>query len=173
MRQPSVIVDLTVEIDHGQLYIYSAAPWADDPNNDAMLRALDDARASGRWVGLADGLINLVVPFRKSFDAPLRLEVWPEEPPADDARWDHVVDVDFEMSTREIVFEPSGGFAPVHCKDQVPPGSYRARVSGRGYAEARDGADGMDAYRLRLWPSVNPAAPALRKGWPGWRDQGM
>ncbi|WP_146241405.1 hypothetical protein [Actinokineospora spheciospongiae] len=85
--QPDVTIDLQVEIDHGQLYIYSVAPWANDPDNDAVLRALDDARRSGRWVGLADGLIDLVVPFAKSFDAPLRIEVWPVEPPADDTAW--------------------------------------------------------------------------------------
>jgi hypothetical protein len=36
-----------------------------DRDYDTMVRALDDARRSGRWGGLADGVIDLV-PFRKS-----------------------------------------------------------------------------------------------------------
>lgn len=166
--EPSVSINLQVEIDYGQLYIYSVAPWAEDSDNDAVLRALDDARQSGRWVGVADGLIDLVVPFRKSFDAPMRVEVWPEEPPSDDEDWDHVVDVDFDVRDGELVFEPSGGFTPVRSDEPVPSGAYRARVSGRGYAEAADGAVGLDSYRIRLWPRSQASAPALRKSWPGW-----
>lgn len=165
---PSITIDLEVEIDYGQLYIYSVAPWAADRDNDAVLRALDDARQSGRWVGVADGMIDLVVPFRKSFDAPMRVEVWPEEPPSDDDNWDHVVDVDFDVQGSQLVFEPSGGFAPIQCDNKVPPGSYRARVSGRGYAEAANGAKGLDSYRLRLWPRGSASSPTLRKSWPSW-----
>ena len=168
MSQPSVTVDLEVEIDYGQLYIYSVAPWADDPTNDAMLRALDDAQRSGRWVGVADGLIDLVVPFRKSFGAPMRIEVWPVPPPSDEDNWDHVVDADFDILNGHLVFEPSGGLTPIHCDEPVPAGSYRARVSGRGYTEAEAGAEGMDSYRLRLWPRTNDNPPELRKSWPGW-----
>ncbi|HEX7662695.1 MAG TPA: hypothetical protein VF444_24785 [Pseudonocardiaceae bacterium] len=163
-----IVVDLRVEIDYGQLYIYSVAPWADDPHNDAVIRALDDARHSGRWVGVADGLIDLVVPFRKSFEAPMRVEVWPTEPPADDGDWDQVVDVDFDVRDGQLVFEPSGGFSPVRCDSLVPPGSYRARVSGRGYADMVRGAEGMDRYRIRLWPRSGDRPAKLRRSWPGW-----
>jgi hypothetical protein len=169
MSEPSVTIDLDIEIDHGQLYIYSVAPWADDRENDATLRALDDARQSDRWVGVADGLIDLVVPFRKSFNAPMRVEVWPEEPPSDDDNWDHVVDVDFDVSHDELVFEPSGGFTPVRCDQPVPSGIYRVRVSGRGYTESAGGAEGLDSYRIRLWPRDTSRSPEVRKRWPGWR----
>lgn len=168
MSHATVTFDLEVEIDYGQLYIYSVAPWADDSDNDAMLRALDDARGSGRWVGVADGVIDLVVPFRKSFDAPMRVEVWPAEPPSDDDNWDHVVDVDFDVRNGQLVFEPSGGFTPIRCSEPVPSGRYRARVSGRGYAEMAKGAEGLDSYRIRLWPRDGENAAELRKSWPGW-----
>lgn len=168
--QPSVTIDLEIEIDYGQVYIYSAAPWTDDRDNDAMLRALDDARQSGRWVGVADGMIDLVVPFRKSFDAPMRVEVWPEEPPSDDDNWDHVVDVDFDVHNGELVFEPSGGFTPIRCGEPVPSGSYRIRISGRGYAEMAKGAEGLDSYRIRLWPRAGDNPAELRKNWSGWNE---
>ncbi|WP_253777908.1 hypothetical protein [Goodfellowiella coeruleoviolacea] len=166
------MIDLEVEIDYGQVYIYSVAPWRDDSTSDAVLRALDDARQSGRWVGVVDGLIDVVVPFRKSFDAPMRVEVWSEEPPLDNDAWDHVVDADFDVCDGELVFEPSGGFTPVRCPESVPSGRYRARVSGRGYAEAAEGAVGVDSYRLRLWPRENERPPELRKSWPGWQRLG-
>jgi len=161
--QPSFTITLEIEIDYGQVYIYSVAPWANDRDNDAMLRALDDARRSGRWVGLADGMIDLVVPFRKSFDAPMRVEVWPDEPSADDENWDHVVDADFDVQGGELVFEPAGGFTPIRCAEPVPSGNYRARVSGRGYAE-----EDRDSYRIRLWPRAGARPAELRKSWPGW-----
>lgn len=161
-RQPSFTITLEIEIDYGQVFIYSVAPWANDRNNDAMLRALDDARQSGRWVGLADGMIDVVVPFQKSFNAPMLVEVWSEEPPADDENWDHVVDVDFDVRGGELVFEPSGGFTPIHA-EPVPSGSYRARVSGRGYAD-----EDRDSYRIRLWPRSGARLAELRKRWPGW-----
>ncbi|MCP2259318.1 hypothetical protein LX15_003019 [Streptoalloteichus tenebrarius] len=132
-----------------------------------MLRALDDARRSGRWVGVDAGLVDLVVPFRKSFGAPMRVEVWADEPPSDDG-WDHVVDVDLDVRDGLLVFEPSGGFTPTRCEGRVSSGCYRARVSGRGYSAAAQGAEGMDSYRIRLWPRVRTASPVLRGSWPGW-----
>lgn len=133
-----------------------------------MLRALDDARRSGRWVGLADGMIDLVVPFRKSFDAAMRVEMWPAEPPVDDEAWDQVVDVDFDIHNGQLVFEPSGGFTPIRCAASLPSGRYRVRVSGRGYAEMVAGGDGLDSYRIRLWPRENDRSTELRKSWQGW-----
>ncbi|WP_156757632.1 hypothetical protein [Actinokineospora pegani] len=166
MSQPSHAVDLDVEVNHGQIYIYGAAPWADDPNSDAVLRALDDARQSGRFVGVSDGLVDLVSPAQWNFHAPMRVEVWPLEPPADDDAWDQVVDVDLDVPDGRVWFEGSGGRDPIPC--DVPPGTYRARVSGRGYAEVADGAEGLDSYRLRLWPRDGDTGPRSRKVWFGY-----
>jgi hypothetical protein len=58
MTQPSSTTHLEVEIDSGQVYIYCESPWADDTN--AVLRALNDAWQSGRFVGVADGLVDLL-----------------------------------------------------------------------------------------------------------------
>ncbi|MCK2238230.1 MULTISPECIES: hypothetical protein [unclassified Crossiella] len=168
MTQPTVTTDLDVEINHGQVYIYAQAPWADDPSNNAVLRALDDARQSGRFVGVADALIDLVTPVQWNFHAPMRIEIWSLEPPADDDAWDQVVDVDLDVPNGRLWFEGSGGREPIPC--DVPAGTYRARVSGRGYTEAADGAEGLDSYRLRLWPRGDETSPALRRGWPGWQN---
>jgi hypothetical protein len=73
---------LEVEIDYGQVYIYCKSPWADDTN--AVLRALDDAWQSNRFVGVSDGLVDLVTPIQWNFHAPMRVEIWALEPPVDD-----------------------------------------------------------------------------------------
>lgn len=172
MTQPTLTINTEIEIDYSQVYIYSESPYAKDPKSDAMSRSLDDARRSGRWVGVADGLIDLVVPFRKSFNAPMRVEVWPQQPPPDDDNWDHVVDVDLDVTNDRLMFEPSGGFDALTCEVTVPSGAYRIRVSGGGYTEADRGAEGLDSHRIQLWPRTSNAAPELRKSWPGWHDKG-
>jgi hypothetical protein len=162
-------VDLEVDISYGQVYLYGVAPWANDPSNDAVLRALDDAHASGRFIGIADGIVDFVSPVQYHFGAPLRLEIWPAEPAADDADWDHVVDVDIDLPMGELHFEGSGGREPLI--QQVPNGNYRGRLSGRGYEQAvADAAEGMDRYRVQLWPRSADAPPDLRKCWDGWQD---
>jgi hypothetical protein len=167
MTEPTMVVDLEVDVSYGQVYLYSAPPWAADPANDAVLRALNDARASGRFVGVADGLVDVVSPVQHHFGAPWRLETWTAEPPEDDRDWDHVVDIDIDITTGRLHFEGSGGREPI--SHDVPNGSYRARLSGRGYEQAvTDAAEGLDAYRVRLWPRAEDAPPELRRRWNGW-----
>jgi hypothetical protein len=169
MSQPSATINLEVEVDYGQIYIYAVSPWENNRSNDAVLRALDDAWHTHRFVGAADGVIDLVTPVQWNFHAPMRVEIWPEEPPSDDDSWDHVVDIDLDVPNGMLFFEGSGGGAPIPCA--VPSGTYRAQVSGRGYDEAgRDRIEGMDSYRLRLWPRTESGLPTLRKSWPGWRN---
>lgn len=171
MNQPTLTINLDVEIDYGQLYIYSQPPDDSDPDpdNHAVLRAFNDAWGTHRFVGVADGLIDLVTPVQWNFHAPMRVEVWPTEPPSDEDNWDHVVDVDFDVTNDQVIFEGSGGRPPIRSDEPVPSGTYRARISGRGYTEAETGAEGMDSYRLQLWPRTGSAAPQLRKSWPGWK----
>lgn len=69
-------------------------------------------------------------------------------------------------------FQRSGDmFDPDKCrKTTVPPGTYRARVSGREYADGDENAQGggRDGYRLQLWPRADAGAPVVRKRWAGW-----
>lgn len=167
MTQPTTTLDLEVEFGHSQVYIYSVAPWEADPEgHNAVLRALDDAYRSRRFVGVSDGLIDFLTAAEWNFNAPMRVETWAAEPPADDGNWDHVVDVDLDVPDGRLMFEGSGGRPPISC--EVPPGRYRARLAGRGYTEVKDGVEGVDSYRLRLWPREDDKPPALRKRWPGF-----
>ncbi|WP_433268230.1 hypothetical protein ACQPZF_03710 [Actinosynnema sp. CS-041913] len=170
MSQPATSTDLEVEINYSQVYIYSVAPWENDPNgHNAVVDALNDAHESGRHVGLASGLVDVLTPAEWNFAAPMRVETWEAEPPADFDNWDHVVDVDLDIPNGKLIFEGSGGRPPIPC--DVPPGRYRARLAGRGYDLTKAGTEGMDAYRVQLWPRTSDDAPSLRKSWSGWDTQ--
>lgn len=169
--RPSIAVAMEIEINHGQVYIYPESPYAKTPDSDAVLRALDDAWKSRRFVGVADGLIDLVTPVQWNYHAPMRIEVWSGQPPSDEDNWDHVVDVDFDVTNDQVTFEGSGGRPPIPCVEPIPSKTYRVRVAGRGYTEASGGAEGLDSYRLQLWPREADSAPALRKSWPGFQTE--
>jgi hypothetical protein len=173
--RPEQVIELVIDIDYGQVYIYGRAPWerpgAGQKEADAVLRALDDARASGLMVGSDSGLIDLLSPVQYHYHAPLELELWAEQPVEDDG-WDHVVDVDLDAPTGEIQFQQSGD-TEVNACAEVPPGSYRARIAGRGYdlATANGAVEGgADSYRIQLWPRTGDSAPALVKRWTGWPE---
>ncbi|MCP2248148.1 hypothetical protein [Lentzea aerocolonigenes] len=163
MTSPNTTMDVEVQIDHGQVYVYGVAP---DPERESVLKALDDAHQTRRFVGVADGLVDVLTPVQWNLNAPMRIEVWEAEPPDDDDNWDQVVDVDLDVPDGRLYFEASGGWNPLNF--EVPTGRYRARVSSQGYTEAREGAEGLDSYRFRLWPRDQESAPQLRKAWPGW-----
>jgi hypothetical protein len=160
--------DLVVRADHGQIYIESSATdddaWSDGHDYYA---ALEDAINSGRFVGVQPGLIDLMTPGQWNWNTPMRLEIWSGEPPDDSEAWDHEVDADLEVPDGWISFAASGGGYPM--RTEIPAGSYRVRVSGRGFTvRGRAGAEGDDSYRLRFWLRAQAADPALRKRWPGW-----
>lgn len=160
-------ITLEVRIDYWQLYIFDEASPGADLAGEAAQRALDDADESGRRVGTADGLIDVIAGVQWNFNAPMRVELWDHEPTDDDANWDHVVDIDLDAPSGHLVFQESGaGYDPTPC--EVPPGNYRARVAGRGYGLSNPCGGGLDDYRVQLWARRDPAEPALRKAWPGF-----
>jgi hypothetical protein len=166
---PVLARDLVVSADYGQIYIYSPEVLREDVEGNAYLAALDDATGSRRFVGVAGGLVDLLTPGQWNWETPMRLEVWTAEPDEDSDDWDHEVDVDLDVPDGQLVFEASGG-GPTVATD-IPAARYRARVSGRGFSElGHAGAEGDDAYRLRLWPRDADGSPVLRKSWPGWRE---
>jgi TonB family protein len=176
---PEGSMSLTVVADYGQIYIYDSArldserrrQFFADKERDVYGDALEDALADGinsrRYVGTSRGLIDLMTPGQYNFKTPMLVEVRQHEPGDDRQEWDHEVDLDLDIPSGVLLFEGSGGSGIQRIK--VPPGRYRARVSGGGFvALGFAGANGNDSYRLRLWPRQEDTEPVLRKSWPGW-----
>jgi hypothetical protein len=165
MGTPKVSRNVEIQIDYGAVCISDQAN-ADDPAGDTVERALDDAEGPLR-VGRADKLVVLTTPVQFNYATPMRVEVWPNEPADDSAGWDHVVDIDLDLPTGQLRFRQNGpADEAVSC--EVPPGAYRARLSGRGYEHTNPQGGGLDDYRVQLWPRESHAEPALVKTWPGW-----
>jgi hypothetical protein len=64
-----------------------------------------------------------------------------------------------------LCFEASGGGEPIET--QIPAGTYRARLSGRGYVAGVGEIEGHESYCLQLWPAEE-TAPVLIKYWHGY-----
>jgi hypothetical protein len=164
-----LVRELTVQSDYGQIYIYDyeAETWqdADTEENNPLMRALNDASDSRRFVGYDNGLVDLITPSQYNWKAPMRIEVTNSRPPLDAAGWDHVVEVPLPLPSGRLTFEASGGGTPIETR--VPPNTYRARISGRGYVAGAGEIEGHESYRLQLWPAEE-APPRLIKYWPGF-----
>jgi hypothetical protein len=164
----TLVRELTVESDYGQIYIYDPqtqadADWSEDDN--PFERAMDDAHDSRRFVGFDAGLVDVSTPSQYNWKAPMRIEVSDEAPPLDADAWDHIVEVPLPVPSGTLSFEASGGGTPIET--QIPPGTYRARFSGRGYVTDAGEIEGRESYRLQLWPAEE-SAPVLIKYWDGY-----
>jgi hypothetical protein len=171
-RWATIVRELEVVSDYGQIYIFdparppSAAPSTEDDNE--ALRALDDAYESRRFVGYdVDGFIDVVTPSQYNPRVPIRVEVGDAPPPLELAPWDHVVEVPLPVLSGRLMFMASG--SGVSKETTVPAGTYRARISGRGFLEDFEEIEGQirESFRIQLWPAP-PSKPELLKFWPGY-----
>jgi hypothetical protein len=164
-----LVREFEVEADYGQLYIYDPQTQLADEtateDDNPLQRAMDDGYESRRFVGYDSGLIDLITPSQYNPKAPMRVEVSEEPPPLNLDEWDHVVEVPLPVPSGTLHFEASGGGAPVETG--IPPGLYRARLSGRGYLAGVGEIEGRESYRLQLWPAKE-AKPLLIKYWDGY-----
>jgi hypothetical protein len=164
--------DLLVESDYGQIYVYDpgltaeASPNTQDTEDDnQLLRALDDAFDTRRFVGYDTGLVDILTPSQYNPSAPVRLEVGSGPPPLALDEWEHATEVPLPVPSGRIVFEASGGGRQIETS--VPPAVYRARISARGYRSGVGEIEGAEEYLIQLWPEPE-GEPALLKSWPGW-----
>jgi len=168
---PSVVRELHVESDYGQIYIYDpqtqTVEWSGSVTEDdnPLQRAMDDARQSRRFIGYDNGLIDVLAPSQYNWKAPMRIEVSDGPPPLDVDAWDHVVEVPLPVPSGTLCFEASGGGTPIET--QIPPGTYRVRFCGRDYVAGVGEIEGHESYRLQLWPAEE-SKPTLVKYWEGY-----
>jgi hypothetical protein len=163
-----LVCELHVASDYGQIYIYDPETQqddgADDEESSAIFCAMDDAYESRRFVRYAKGMVDVLTPSQYNWRAPMRVEVCPGPPTLNTDEWDHVVELPLPVPSGTLCFAASGG-EPIEI--QIPAGTYRARLSGQGYAAGVEEIEGHESYRLQLWPAEE-RDPTLIKYWGGY-----
>jgi hypothetical protein len=165
--------EVTFVYDYGQVYLYDAdRSWSKD--SAEFLQALDDARSRGLSVGVADDLVDILMPRQDNFEAELVVEECDESPPIVEDEWDHIVEFPLVLPTGTLLLAASGGSGETRI--ELPAGTFRARWSGRNFAEAaawgysEDVQDHpADEYRLQIWPDTGQHPPEDIKTWPTCR----
>jgi hypothetical protein len=152
--------------DYHQVYLYDAdRQWSQDANE--FLDALADAGARGLTVGIADDLVDLLMPRQHNFYCPLSVEHYASAPTVDATEWDHILEFPLTLPSGKLVIEGSGGCEKTQI--ETAPGDFRARWSGRNFAAAvawnypddpDDKSNPPDEYRLQLWPDNQPVPPS-------------
>jgi len=87
----SLVRNLEIEADYGQIYIYDPQTqvWDENATDDdnSLERAMDDAYDSRRFVGYDSGLVDLLTPSQYNWKVPMRIEVSNESPSLDEEAW--------------------------------------------------------------------------------------
>ena len=158
MAAPLAVHHVSVAVEHGQILLSDAVHG----DLDGIEDALDDAIDSGRYVGTASGIIDIMTPAADSTGTPVTIEEWATEPPDDRHDWHHEVDLDLDVPSGQLEVHLTTGPITNGTITLTTPGPRRLRVSAR-FADDRG-----DAYRLRTWPRTADAPPEIRRAWPGW-----
>jgi hypothetical protein len=160
---PVQVADLTVTLEYSQFYLVGDLP--PDMAAEALDRVLDEAIA-GQGIASTDGNEYVVVlsPHQVNGAMPLRVEVWPGEPPDDLDQWQEAFCTGLVVGADWLFFESPT--AETHVVP-VPPGRYAVRITGRGFV--RRGWPGSatpgDNWRLQLWPASGPIRPRRLRAW--------
>ena len=78
-------------------------------------------------------------------------------PALDDAAWLRIFECPLQLPSGRLVVAGPSSFLPECPRLDVPPGSYRARVSGRGFGEGS-----REEYLVSLWPSRDSVATVVK-----------
>jgi hypothetical protein len=160
---PVQVVDLTVALEYSHFYL-SSVPLPDEAA-DALLQVVDEAVA-GQGIASTAGNEYVVVlsPHQNNFAMPLRVEVWPGEPPDDLDGWQEAFLTGLLVGSGGLIYETP---TEVSHDVPVPPGRYAVRITGRGFV--RRGWPGTttpgDNWRLQLWPAPGPIRPRRLRTW--------
>jgi hypothetical protein len=157
--------------DYGQLYIYDATSDVSADGNP-YIDALDAATESGLSVGVASGIVDVLMPRQENFGAEIEVMIAGSPRPIEESA-DHIVEFDLE-SSGQIKLEGSGGSGELEV--EIPQGRYRARLSGFGFDAAAHWSYGdpdypTDRYRLELWPADSEQPPAELRRWAGYDER--
>lgn len=155
-----VLLDQIIYTDYGQFDL----SW----NEDGVFDGDFDRSFQGQVNGLAGAAnpngvyVNLA---RRSGGSPIRMVLLDAAPGSDDGQWEDVVEVSITLPEGyEMIWSTWGENTG---SIDIPPGSYRLRVSAKGRDEGHMGefAEGtVDEYLLQLWPAPRQPDAILRVG---------
>lgn len=156
-----VLLDQVIQTDYGQLDLV----WGED--------GVFDGDFDRSYQGQVNGLVGAANPqgvhvnlARRSGGSPVRIVLLNKPPGNDDGQWEDVVEVSItlpEGHTMVLSTWADENTGPI----DLPPGSYRLRVSAKGRDEGHLGefAEGtVDDYLLQLWPAPRKPDAILRTG---------
>lgn len=151
-------VDLVVALDYGQFHLVSRSyPPPPDDEIDTVRRAID-----GDGIAQCNGLLVVLSPHQNNFEMPFRIEMWSTPPPDDVDQWQEAYEAPVDVDAGGIAYtSPTGAVVDL----PIPPGSYQARITGRGFVghgwpgSTRPG----DEWRLQLWVSEERTGPRRLK----------
>ena len=162
---PDRVFDLTVRLEYGQFSL--TGTYSPDAFPPDLLRLLEDA-IQGEGIASTEGNESVVVlsPHQNNFAMPLRVELWPAEPPDDLDDWQEAflagllvdpagIGMIYESPTMEGTTVP------------VPPGRYTVRIVGRGFVNYGwpGSTEPGDEWRVQLWPTSATPRPRRLRSW--------
>jgi hypothetical protein len=160
---PVQAFDLTVWLDYGQFWLVGVQQ--PDADADPTMRLIEEA-TSDQGIASTGGneLVVVISPHQNNFAMPLRVEVWPAEPPSDLDDWQEAFLTGLVVGPAGLAYESptmEGTTVP------IPPGRYAVRITGRGFVN--HGWPGSttpgDHWRLQLWPTPGPIQPRRLRAW--------
>lgn len=124
------------------------------PTTTPTLVTLLEQAQHADGIAQSDGLIVVQSPHENNFAMPLAVEVWDEQPSDDLDQWQEAFESHLEVTDQLIYASPTVDVTEI----EVPPGSYHALITGRGFITHGWPGDTEpgDEWRIRLWPSAGP-----------------
>ena len=147
--------ELVLFADYFQFYIQDEAAKGD-------LSQAWNEETTDRLLALAPGTVGIGTV--RNMDVPVTVDILEHAPEDDFSEWDHVVEAGLDVASGRIVIAGCTDYFPDAKRVEVPPGTYRVRVSyGALDTLSEDGLSGDDRYRLQLWPAASTAVRILKQ----------
>lgn len=136
--------------------------YLQDESAEGNLEASWSEEAVARLLAIAPGTVG--VGTVRNMNVPVTVEILDAEPAPDFDLWDHVTECSLDVPTGRIVIAGCTDYFPDAARIDVPPGTYRTRVSyGSLNTLSEDRLDGEDRYRVQLWRGTPMEPRVLRQ----------
>ena len=147
--------ELILFADYFQFYIRDEAAQGD-------LSQAWNEESTDRLLAVAPGTVGIGTV--RNMDVPVTVDVLEHAPEDDFPKWDHVVEAGLDVTSGRVVIAGCTDYLPDAKRIEVPPGTYRVRVSyGALETLSEDGLSGDDRYRVQLWPAALTAVRILKQ----------